>query len=1302
MSCIYPSGQHEHFPHDHLKTDFDLFLQTVSATTNLQREVRSSGPPTMDGSRFTEKYASMSYSFVKFCDGVRPTSQDLNELFLPMSQNTNGCPILFSSLMQNVVLSHHNASDKTHPMVVGSGPDIDSLCNLQKPVWHSISVEMAEAGTGDLTVYIPSSPHFSESDIMAVRTEVCGVTFLQQSLRLSGKCSIAREGLSKVKLCSEGQDGDIGIYMRDFLSHSEYKPDFSIFALYNLFVQNSTSKVNQREGKAVWRGTLAKDTCKTLSLSQNADSWLTNTYVKCGGSERLFIQKHTISSKCSEKFMSKPGSFLCQHYFSLKIICSFILFLLALQISNKIANTWVLFPLAVAVKPLEWLLLINPKVCKYCQIPLYSPWHECSRQCMCGYISPSGGSMPEHDCTSKSISNTEQVEDNDAAIDLLSLDGKPAENYVEPRLVPLPAILSVRTQSMSDFMGGQKLATISSNLGLKTRTQGNSQFSPSTSNKRLQVDEGVVSGSLYPDLDSSTESNQKPIKAKRAFIRIKRNSFNNPLNAILRKICFSVILCILFSELTPSSMAISFEATSGVETVCNATGMYLKKLPTVDFQVLIRSVYFNEKLCNSNENVMLFLMSNCLLLPSFINNVTEWKAYAGGETYTNDLHAINYIMNNSPSGIVQSFLIKEGPRINQVDDRVYCTKLAEFLIKTNLMHQNRFHEDDDKEDINKIRSDTLIGETHLSDLNLSDLPLNFLDSDYPVNYTEKEKALLVKMNFEYLFYYRMMLDNSNDPKLFANQIDKLNQQKLDLVGDLSTDNVSIQYLDIDSFQKQIFDTFKPSPNEELPLAHIPLHFEATQGEEPIVHFKINAVPLEASNYQLADPTGLLPISIMVFVKNTRLVYPLSFLYTTSPVDKAEVYSSYRCVDTCNTCYDDLKDSPGYQKKYAKCWENVNSWLCEGKGCWTINTGSVCAYCTSKPTQEQTDVYRLGKPKAVATVCISINGKLGCKNFETRNLITQKWGQLDASFNSDQSPYAIDTLVAHELKTGIIYTGDILGYRQSGKSFGLPQYKNGTIMHEEPELDMSFECFNQDRFDLQVSSCTRSTYNQLASLSQSSLHFGGSSAFLDGADVGDLTLLLKVPVSHYNWYEATEIVSLTIKRVQGCTRCEKKGLLLLQAISKYSGHAILKCQGFILEHNAIVVGPNRTRINSFPGYLTIAHDEKVNCSILTKNGNELANADYNVKKSDIELGYTPELEQVKIESVLQHHLTTTNALIAPNLPFFTKILNVFHQVKIVLYGAAVCLIFFVLVYLYKLKSLFPRFTSIISYDNEKLD
>lgn len=149
----------------------------------------------------------------------------------------------------------------------------------------------------------------------------------------------------------------------------------------------------------------------------------------------------------------------------------------------------------------------------------------------------------------------------------------------------------------------------------------------------------------------------------------------------------------------------------------------------------------------------------------------------------------------------------------------------------------------------------------------------------------------------------------------------------------------------DMFTKAVFDFFNERPTKNVTIvSSIPYHF-ITKSNEMTYQMNIDLMVLSNGRQSIDTyhENNVLPLKISMQIESSSHVYSTRYFYTTAKPYKTDVWSTYKCTGSCGSCYTDLERNVGrlFKQDQKTCWAGINNWACEGKYCWTIDTGTIC-------------------------------------------------------------------------------------------------------------------------------------------------------------------------------------------------------------------------------------------------------------------------------------------------------------------------------------------------------------------------
>jgi len=384
----------------------------------------------------------------------------------------------------------------------------------------------------------------------------------------------------------------------------------------------------------------------------------------------------------------------------------------------------------------------------------------------------------------------------------------------------------------------------------------------------------------------------------------------------------------------------------------------------------------------------------------------------------------------------------------------------------------------------------------------------------------------------------------------------------------------------------------------------------------------------AITFQPVSNDGPIPLVIKMWVESSTHVAVLKPEYETCSDGGKRILSGHVCVGSCDSCFETLGsfwDHDTHQKLLSqtikRTWENVNNWACEGSGCWTINTGCLCAKCMNDKGSECHTVSSIQKLSPRVRICIDINGKSGCRTITAPQTISRTgMFSMEVDLRADDSILHSEQLVAMDQSSGLYYQGSIAPSRSDTMSFGQPQYAvdSKELMHHVADDDtFEKECHNQKEFTVSVKSCYAMTYHLKDTLQQIPALPDVNLLSVSGAS-GKVRINLILDASEYKWADETLAPKIESLSFLQCKDCSTLGTLTLMVSSKQAGSVFMECDGVRLLQNLVQLKSGASTVIVHAD-LTAKNGEKIVCKMIGLHGTELTNYIKTVDQSMIVRG-----------------------------------------------------------------------------------
>lgn len=1135
---------------------------------------------------------------------------NINDAYEPMSRNDNGCPVFIKNPFQNVIINFHNrTNDPSLPHVVGSSEQIDHACNIEEPVWRGVYTIPGMTGYSDGDIIIPSLNKESS------QYTICGVSFVLSGLKLIGDCTISFKDPTTVELCSQERQIDVGYFIREYSAHSTHSYHW-LTSIQSRFLTNWTSlnpmsRNGRKNTPSLIRSKLTPMSCETIKISNNKDSWKISAYIRCGSNSYDYVRSFDLESKCHSKYGLGSLYRICNSYTYIRwVILSIALaYVLTSKMGQFISKSSILLPLYILNKPLSVIIESIPLKCQYCKMFLINPLHQCDGLCACGFETQNKGSLTEHNCP---------------------LDKKKRIKHAE-----------LETEEFINRPSQEKSlqfdVTIKGHRDELARLRA--QLYAVRDNEFLQEDE-------VENLANENNNHNK----RRAFRKRFSCILATPTNRWLTRLSFNLICMTILCFLVPSTMTNPVMTVSESDKiVCERQAISIHINERLTVSAYPRTAVYDPNACVDVPSTVRFLVGNCLLSQKFLCSAYKVNDSTCSQYTKQQLINLADKMLTITTVDVIIKLYESGPSVNTLPIENYCNKYMTIL----------YSEPNFREVMDLVNTFVDVPPTIYNNNNPT------VQKDNSTKDTDEDFDPIPAL-IEY-FYFSKDFHGSTDPIIKQISMSKI----LSEYFALPTNNLITRYKELntdgmDTFKKELYSVFNEEGLIDDSMSLTPLYIEAKQKDNFVLSFEMDLIAGESAQMQLASDGQPQPVAMKVSITRSSHSYPFLYQYSTSPTSADTVYSDYRCVETCTSCFDSLSSLvEGFNYTHAKCWADINNWGCEGKGCWTINTGSLCAYCETKPAPEITDVIKIGIAQPKTRLCISFNGHTGCRSFNSSTTITKRFGQIKVSLSNLDNIYPHNTLLAIERSTGLVKEGNILSLGSNGDMFGTPQYDaNRNLLHEDPDASFSWQCYNQDRFDVQINSCVKHTYDKIKTLTDTHLISKIDFLELEHTHVGQVKFNLKIPKNLYTWVEDIASVSVIIKHVVGCINCDVKSIMTLSYSSNKNGYLFIDCINFIPEFNIFKVVSGKNVHENVTGY-PLTQNGTISCSFYANNMKKLSNSTLMVKREHILSGIQSLHPYDKEKEYKRVHVASAYNIPVPGLFHNSWVFNIFYHFKAIL-------------------------------------
>lgn len=1200
----------------------------MSSLTNLEKHALASKPVSQNlnfegqkpiikydpiGNENSEKsyYDVATQSFYIPCHDTA-VLPNINDAYEPMSRNDNGCPVFIKNPFQNVIINFHNrTNDKSLPHVVGSSEQIDHVCNVEEPVWRGVYTIPGMTGYSDGDIVIPNLSR------EGTQYTICGMPFVLSGLKLIGDCTISFKDPTTVELCSQEKQIDVGFFIREYSAHSIHSYHW-LTSVQSRFLTNWTSlnpvsKDSKRTAPSLVRSKLTPMSCETIKISNNQNSWKISAYIRCGSNSYDYVRSFDLESKCHSKYGLGTLYKICNNYSYIRwILLSISLaYILTSRAGQFISKSSILLPLYIINKPLSVLIETIPLKCQYCKMFLINPLHQCDGLCACGFETQSKGSLIEHNCP------------------------------LETRREKLES-----TKSEHEEFIRQPDQDNDINTGINTIRGHRNELA------RLRSQLYAVKGTpLVEESEAYGATTEQTLHhGNRNFRKRFSCILATPTNRWLTRLSFNLICMTILCLLVPSTIAGPvMRVTDADKIVCERQAISIHINERVMVSAYPRTAVYDPTACVDVPSKVRFLVGNCLLSQKFLCSAYKVNDTMCSQYKKQQLINLADKMLAITTVDVIIKLYESGPSVNTLPIENYCNKYMTILQA----------ESDFREAMGMV--DTYVDVSPIIYNNNNPA----IQDDNSTKDTDENFDPIPAL-IEY-FYFSKDFHGSTDPVIKQITISKI----LSEYFALPTNNLITRYKEVntdgmDTFKKELYSVFNEEGLIDDSMSLTPLYIEAKQKDDFILSFEMDLIAGESAQMQLASEGQPQPVAMKVSVTRSSHSYPFLYQYSTSPTSADVIYSDYRCVETCTSCFESLKSVvDDFNYTHAKCWADINNWGCEGKGCWTINTGSLCAYCETKPTPEVTDVIKIGVAQPKTRLCISFNGHTGCRSFNSSTTITKRFGQIKVSLSNLDNIYPHNTLLAIERATGLIKEGNILALGANGDMFGTPQYdSNRNLLHEDPDASFSWQCYNQDKFDVQINSCVKHTYDKIKTLSDTHLISKIDFLELEHTHVGQVKFNLKIPKNLYTWVEDIASVNIAIKHITGCINCDVKSVMSLSYSSNKNGYLFIDCINFIPEFNIFKVISGKNLHENVTGY-PLTQNGTVSCNFYANNMRKLSNSSLTVKKENILSGIQSLHPYDKEKEYKRVHVASSYNIPVPSFFHNSWVFNIFYHFKAIL-------------------------------------
>nr|QQN90109.1 glycoprotein precursor [Soybean thrips-associated tospovirus 1] len=434
------------------------------------------------------------------------------------------------------------------------------------------------------------------------------------------------------------------------------------------------------------------------------------------------------------------------------------------------------------------------------------------------------------------------------------------------------------------------------------------------------------------------------------------------------------------------------------------------------------------------------------------------------------------------------------------------------------------------------------------------------------------------------------------------------------------------------------------------------------------------------------------------------IMELQYLYTTAPVIGTKVNFMSKCTGNCNDCRNSFPINPD---KSNFCIEKTSYWGCEEFGCLAINEGSICGECeNSVDMSDSVDVYKVVRVDLKFMTCINIGKGYKCVWQNDQAVIKNDYIQLHADIDSHDSEIKSGDSVGVDTE-GTIYTGHFANLAESIAMFGHPQLnKSGSpsfVVQSLDESDVKMECSWIGSKQVKIKSCGLNTFNMKVGLSQLSNEFykhvdEGILSVVPGK-IGSFKAILQMPAEMFEVKENANLRSLSLS-CEGCNKCYSGISCDLKFISDkpFIGSITSKTCTIQYPYVSAEKGQNNIKIKMF-----CSNIEQAAISILPNYNSKNY---FNVTKIDFEEINEDPIKEVPNEGYdteQKHHADTNletlwDYLTSPLNWAASFFGNFFLVAKIIFVIIIVCLMLYILTWIYKASKL--TFGNIKMYTQDK--
>lgn len=351
--------------------------------------------------------------------------------------------------------------------------------------------------------------------------------------------------------------------------------------------------------------------------------------------------------------------------------------------------------------------------------------------------------------------------------------------------------------------------------------------------------------------------------------------------------------------------------------------------------------------------------------------------------------------------------------------------------------------------------------------------------------------------------------------------------------------------------------------------------------------------------------SLKPTKVSVKILQTKIEWPIQYLYSTYKTNDIQIVSQEWCVSGAQYCRKQimLKEKTFLEQGgIIISWDNCQNWGCDFPGCGTMNSGSCCIICRDTFIHEtEIRVYKLLEPKFVFEICVQYPGKSKC--FEVASTLGKPTRSFtfSATISELQSQFRQGNNVAIDHYGKIMY-GDICNPSAYCDNFGSMQVVDG-IVHGKDGHSADFVCHGIGWKTYEVRSCFKNTWQLHTLLSTADskttkLHEtdAGSIITENGIYLGKAAWTLELEGVHLE--EKVSKVDLTANLLdcKGCWNCLEHAICSVNIDSNIDTAASVTCEKAIAMSNHIGIS-----FGSKKYYITITflHDDfKPECKVIT--------------------------------------------------------------------------------------------------------